>query len=806
MNVIYSCGNRLHGSRSLVYGAQILPFAVLFTLGVGCAVQAQSLPPAVNAQSGVDGEGSFGAPVGAQADTAQPMYLQGDELIYDSNGEKITALGNVEIVYKNYFLTADKVIYDRSADTLSAAGNVVLRDPSGGITRTERIVLTDDFRDGFVESLSIVSEDETRITARRAVRRDGKVTEFEQGKFTPCRHDPDKAPLWCISAERVIHNSEDATITYLDAALNIFGVPVAYVPYFQHPDPSVKRKSGFLMPRYTTSEDLGYGAEVPYYFALSPHYDFTLHPLYTSRHGVLWKGTWRQKISYGDIRGSYNIKLAGIDQNFEDLPNQDSSLDGWRGSVETRGDISLSSWWNLGWNVIIESDDTFRRFYKIDNVLQTDRVNSVALTGLSDRNFLQVQGYHFGGLLLNDNDSAESRVHPIVDWDYIVDTPVLGGELSWTVNTLSLSRNLTFQDSNGDILDTGTTTQRAVGEVKWRRRFIDPLGITYTPFANLRGDVISYDNAVDPVTNTLIEQDSVARGVASAGLLASYPWLARTASASHIIEPIGQIIARTDSVEQRNLPNEDARSLLFDVTNLFELNKTSGFDRVETGTRANVGLQYTFQANNGGYARFLVGQSFHLAGENIYKEDSGSEPSLDPATSASILNENNGLEEQTSDYVAGVYLSPLRTIKFIGQARFANEDLSLRRADVTARAAYGPITVASTYTYTASDPLDLSTEDQQEILGSVVLRLAEHWNLIGSTRYDLDVDESRSNSLALQYADECFILTTQYTETNISNEDITADRTIMVYFALKHLGEFSYRADALDHLFGENQE
>ena len=744
---------------------------------------------------------------GAQADTAQPLYLQGDELIYDSNGDRITARGNVEIFYNDYVLTADEVVYDQSANTLTAVGNVTLRDPNGAITRSERITLTDDFREGFIQSLSVVAKDKTRITARRAIRRDGNITEFENGKFTPCKHEAGKPPLWCVAANRVIHDEAAATITYLDATFEVLGTPVLYLPFFQHPDPSVKRKSGFLLPTYSSSDDLGFGIEIPYYFALAPNYDFTFHPMYTARQGILWKGTWRHKLAFGNVRGQYNIKIAGINQDADDLPNNDPRLDGWRGSLETRGEFSLASWWRAGWDITVESDDTFRRFYKLDNILETDRVNSIYLTGLSEHNHLSVRGYQFGGLQFDDSDVDESRVHPIVDWNYVVGTPIIGGEFSWNVNGLSFSRDLTFVDANGVTQDVGTTVQRVVADVNWRRRIVDPIGITYTPFANLRGDIITFDNAVDPVENLFIDDTTVTRGVASAGLIASYPWLARTSTASHVIEPIGQIIARTGSVEQRNLPNEESRSLVFDDTNLFELNKTTGLDRVETGTRANVGVQYTFQANSGQYARVLVGQSYHISGENIYAGDTGNEPSVDPDNAPTTFAENSGLERDESDYVLGAYLAPSNVFRVIGQGRFDYEDLDLRRADVGVNYSYGPLSAQAIYTFATNDPLDGLERDVEDVVGTVSLQLAERWSLIGAIRYDITDDEVRQDSIALRYADECFVLTTTYTETNIDDpeRDISTDRTILLRFQLKHIGEFKYRADALDHLFAENQ-
>ncbi|MBU2533584.1 MAG: LPS assembly protein LptD, partial [Alphaproteobacteria bacterium] len=406
----------------------------------------------------VDGKPAFKGPGGGrglnfpkkpQIDRAQPLYLQGDELIYDNAGANVTARGNVEIYYNNYILTADRVVYDQRAGQLTAIGNVVLREPGGAKTTADQLVLSDDFRDGFVQSLSFTTSDDSRITATRATRREGNVTVFEDGKFTPCRSAPGTPPAWCITAKRVVHDQQAQTIRYEDAAFELFGVPVLYVPYFEHADPTVKRKSGFLAPSFGHSDDLGTMSEVAYYFALAPNFDFTFHPTYTSKQGILWQGDFRHRIAVGSMTGQYRVELAGIDQDINDLPGSSSrpDLDGFRGSLKTVGAFSLASWWNLGWDVTLESDDAFRRFYKLDNILQTDRINKIFLQGLSDRNYMALTAYQFGGLLLSDQDVAESKVHPVFDWNYVVGAPVLGGELSWNVNAISFTREQGFQDN-----------------------------------------------------------------------------------------------------------------------------------------------------------------------------------------------------------------------------------------------------------------------------------------------------------------------------------------------------------------------
>lgn len=605
-------------------------------------------------------------------------------------------------------------------------------------------------------------------------------------------------PLWCISAARVIHDKEAATITYQDAQFEVFGQPILYLPYFQHADPSVKRKSGFLPPRFgVSSNNLGFHTELPYYFALAPNYDFTFNPMYSAKQGVLWQGEWRHRLA----NGMYTFKFAAIDQDISNLAaGADPSLDGWRGSIETRGKFSLGSWWNLGWDVTLESDDTFRRFYKLDSVLLTDRVNEVYLEGLSNRNYLGLKLYHFGGLTFADTDTANSLVHPVIDHNYVFAQPVLGGELKWNTNVLSFSRDGDFVDNLNQPISVDHDLTRAVTELKWRRQLTDPIGITYTPFAHIRGDAYSYAG-YDSKATSIDESTSFVRGLAAGGASVSYPWVASDSRGSHILEPIGQIVVRQAKVQQTQLPVEDARSLIFDDTTLFEIDKFSGYDRVETGTRANVGVQYTFQANSGAYARFLAGQSYHLAGENPYTN-----PGLDFDGNVNY-NPNSGLETDRSDYVLGAYLAPSSVFRLVTQTRFDQDSLSLRRADVAGQFSYGPVLAQATYTFSSLDPQQVA-DDQQDITAALGLKLDERWSLLGQVRYDIDDQTRLTDSLQLRYADECFVLTATYQETFITdlNRDIVPDRTVMLHFQFKHLGSYQYKTDVLDFAFGDQQQ
>ena len=126
------------------------------------------IPVAGQAQSAKDAppKSGFLAPAHPRADPASPLYMQADQVIHDTQNSRVIAQGNVEMYYNNFILTADQVIYDRNTNKLIAEGNAQLKDPNGSITRADRFEALDDFRDAFVQSLSLVTQDDTRIIRR----------------------------------------------------------------------------------------------------------------------------------------------------------------------------------------------------------------------------------------------------------------------------------------------------------------------------------------------------------------------------------------------------------------------------------------------------------------------------------------------------------------------------------------------------------------------------------------------------------------------------------------------------------------
>ncbi len=239
------------------------------------------------------------------------MVVRAEEVHYDYTNERVSAIGNVQIYYNSSTLQADKVIYDQKTKRLHAEGNVRLDEPDGKVTYGEILDLSDDFRDGFVDSLRLDGPDQTRFAATRADRSSGNITVFQSGVYTacePCADDPTKPPKWQVKAARIIHDQDEKMVYFEDARIEFFGWPLAWLPYFSIPDPSAKRKSGFLIPSFGTGTSYGFAVTTPYYFALAPDYDVTLTPMITFKQGPLLQGEWRQRL----VNGSYTIRATGI--------------------------------------------------------------------------------------------------------------------------------------------------------------------------------------------------------------------------------------------------------------------------------------------------------------------------------------------------------------------------------------------------------------------------------------------------------------------------------------------------------------
>ena len=372
------------------------------------------------------------------------MLVRAEEINYDYTNERVSAVGNVQIYYGDSTLEADRVIYDQKTKRLHAEGNVRLTNPDGTVTLGNIMDLGDDFRDGFVDSLRLEGPDQTRLAAARAERSSGNYTVFESGVYTacePCKEDPRKPPKWQVKAARIIHDQGEKMMYFENARLEFFGVPLAQVPFFSAPDPTVKRKTGVLVPTYHSSSVYGIGVSIPYFWAVAPSYDFTFTPMITSRQGPLLQGEWRQRL----LSGSYMVRGSGVFQFDKDVFSTPPPRPIATGAVAwKRRDSSISrrSGCGAGTARCSRTRPIFRTMgcnknVQAANLLKLTPDNALSqlyLAGRGERSYFDARALHFLGFSLLDDQKQIPIVHPVMDHDYVFKYPVWGGEAGFRNN------------------------------------------------------------------------------------------------------------------------------------------------------------------------------------------------------------------------------------------------------------------------------------------------------------------------------------------------------------------------------------
>jgi LPS-assembly protein len=745
------------------------------------------------------------------------MLVQAKEINYDYVNHRVAAVGNVQIYYGGSTLEANKVIYDERSKRLHAEGNVRLSEADGKTTYGDVMDLSDDYRNGFVDSLRLDAPDQTRMAAARAERTSGNYTVFHSGVYTacaPCKDDPKKPPEWQVKAARIIHDQGEKMIYFEDASLEFFGHPIAWMPYFSAPDPTVKRKTGVLVPSIASSSVYGQAVEVPYYFALAPDYDATFAPMITTKQGPLLQGEFRQRM----INGAYSIRGAGIYQldkgYFTSVTGENApGYRDFRGSIETSGQFALTDKWVWGWDGIALTDKTFlqdynpnlSRYTTTDPFLNTtsEGTSQLYLTGQGNRSYFDVRSIYYLGFSNADAQGQIPVIHPVLDYTYTFDHPVLGGELGYDVNFTSLTRQSANFDAitqtalnNGSCFTTaapGTplpancvlhgipgTYSRFSAETKWRRSFTDSFGQVFTPFASLRADAGSMQIRNDPgVSNFIATGDTeLVRAMPTVGLEYRYPFISAESWGTQTVEPIAQVIVRPNEPQVGRWPNEDAQSFVFDDSNLFRVDKFSGWDRVEGGGRANYGMQYTAQFNQGGFVNALFGQSYSLFGTNSFAQADVANTGL-----------NSGLDTRQSDYVARLSFQPNKTYTFTSRFRFDHDTFALQRTELEANATFDRWNVGVLYGDYAAQPLIGFLDRRQGILGTGSVKLNANWVLLGAARYDINADKFDQTRFGLGYIDDCLILAVNYiTSYSYGSGVPVLDHTIMLQLSLRTLG------------------
>ena len=677
------------------------------------------------------------ADVPAPAPQAEEVItFSADEVIYDSDADVVTANGDVRMNREGNYLAADTVTWERKTGQVRATGNVVLLTPQGDKVVGEDVQLTDTLRDGTIDNLLIALESGGRIAATRGVR-SGNVTTFTNAIYSPCPVTSEtgcpKRPSWSITAARVIDDPAHKSIRFEGGRLQLFGVNLPLLPIVRISS-GKEGSTGWLIPDLSLSSKNGFEIAAPYHWQIAPNRDLLITPhLYT---GVLpaIETSYRELNTLGAFQLRGFLTYGKIDQV---NPDNDSTRRGFRGYFDGNGRWQLDPAWTISTSLRVATDKTVGRRYDITN---DDRLrNFINAERITPNSYVTIAGWAFQGLRADDVQKQIPIALPAIDARLITDE-IVGGKVELQANSLAITRI------------EGQDTQRAFASARWDLRQLTPWGQELSLTAYGRGDVYHTDNAADtlvPIYRGTDGWHTRAIGALAADL--KWPFVGPALGGIQRLTPRVQLVL-TPQTPNLDIPNEDARSVDLEDSNLFALNRFPGYDRWEDASRVTYGFDWALERKNVSI-QSTIGQSYRLLNK------------------VGIFPEGTGLTDRISDIVGRTRIRYGRLIDLTHRYRLDKDNLIVRRNEVD-------LTVGTDQTYAQIGYLrfnrnidpnieDLRDKEELRVAGRVLFR--RYWSIFGATVIDLtDANEDPNstadgwepvrNRLGIEYSDECLTL------------------------------------------------
>ncbi len=680
------------------------------------------------------------------ADKDPPVDFSADELTYDRELKLIIARGNVTFKQEKTSLRADHVNYDTVDNVVIASGNVEIYTPDGGLMQGNYAKLSGDLKDGLIRKIQYTLADKSVMTAKKAEHFQGNYTEFEDVAYSSCDFCEDGSRFWELKATKMVHDKEEQNIYAYNATMTIEDVPVVYIPYFYYPDPSVKRRSGFLFPGIKSNRALGTGIIIPYYWEISPYTDFLFSPRIASK-GILWGGNLRHNFSQGrmSVDGTY------IEQEGEK-----------RYSIRGSADWHISDVWRAKVNVDKTSDATYLRRYGVNTDEDTAPwlKSNAAVEALTSNTYFKFGGNHYQNMRANINDDTIPEAIPLAELSYMTDPGRYGNYWIFDVSTASLERK------------TGTDSRRLSFEADWYLPGITDWGAVY----NFKTSALFNRYKIEDyqITRNRTYSGNASSFNPQASLTLSYPFVRIGEKMSQTLEPVVMGVVAPKKRDSDKIPNEDCTDLDLNDTNLFAERRYIGYDRFEPGSRINYGLKWDLYDANKTYVSALIGQSYRFSNDaDIYTVDSGM---VDPA----------------SDIVGNLTLNPAGFFSLKYSFRMNRTTLDLNRSDLSLSVGNALLRGTVSYINLKNANIRSTYRSREELNYSLTSFLTRYWKIGYHQKINLSANSGGLLETGgfIRYEDECFALHISIDRDYTSDRDYKDGLTFGLNVEFKPLGQF----------------
>ncbi len=675
-------------------------------------------------------------------------------------------------------LEADKVIYNSKDDLVTAVGSVRLWDEQETYIEADYIEISGDFKHAVIEKLELSLKGGGTLKSANALRKE-HISTFTKPSYSACKvcaDKPEKPLLWELKAGKVIHDQEEKLLKYYNTHLRFGGVPVFYLPYFQHADPTVDRKDGFLLPKFGSNRNIGSYISSPYFITLGDYADLTLNPIFTTKGGQIASATYRRNWRRASL--SAQASYTEAERTRGDSQNARTEKNSNRWHIDLEGEFHVNDLWRSGISFNRTSDRNYFRRYPF----WTDRGNflqsKIYAERFDKRDYLNITAYSFQDLRLDLGRAGESpTIFPSVDAYFYGDIDSYGG--MW--NTYS---NLRLLDKS-KLVDDRRAYTRATYEIPY---YAEHGSIIRGKF-NLYGSAKSSDFDTD--TNSFgadVNDSEFARVMPQAGFVWQYPLNRQAYGGTQIIEPVIAAYAATDDANHRNVDNRDANVFALDSHNIFLPHRLNGTDRFDGGQRIAYGIRAGHYENDVSIRTF-VGQSYEFSEDDVLRSELGIADGSSPIVIAALASVK-------TDGVLG-------TINIDNQLQLGNTDYQVRRSFTQISLGNEDFRFHSNYLFRSSyfidpdnpnpDPNNGNRIAEQEQVSFIADKaLSEHWRGKIFATFDWgekprSASQTRGYGTTLTYDDECFNFNITGSRDFSSNPDLEDGYSVVFSFGLKTL-------------------
>jgi LPS-assembly protein len=766
------------GKLALFAGAIAIGFAPLIAAAPGWASPREApLPPLPH----------MGPPPPKTTPFPQPddglngggFYLEANELVDNDQTHVISAHGQVEARYQGRVVRANDIDYDSNTGVVTAKGDVTILNADGTSEFSQSAVLDRELSVGVAMAFSSRLKDNISIAAASVTRKSADLTELNQAIFTPCpvcAKNPH--PTWSIHASKVVEDKKRQIIYFRDAVIEIHGIPVFYAPALWEPDPDVKRKSGLLIPEVNISSLRGLSYEQPYLQVISPSEDLVISPQVNTKVNPFLNVDWRKEFYSGaiDVRAGYTYE-QDFDQNGDRLGNATS-----RSYILAKGLFAIDDTWDWGFTAERASDPLiFDRYSISDPFIERglyaadDRrlISQIFTTRQDSNSYISIAAIDVQGLRSTDINGTFPAIAPLIEARYEPDDAILGGRLRIDGSGVVLSRD----ESPTDPSEAGVNSRRGTLEADWQRTFIFSDGIRIDPFVELRGDVFSLDDlpqTTPPTPNS--KTATIVRSLETVGATVTWPFVKRQGDLTIVLEPIAQLAISPVVRQDPRIPDEDSVDFEFDQTNLFQPDKSPGFDILDSGQRLNVGARATVTSDEGQSGSVLIGRSFRA------------QP--DPDIPAST-----GLSGASSDWIFATNATPFKGVTFFTSWRLDSKTYGINRLEAGADFITSRFDGQIRYLQEAQDPTGAKVQDLDFHGEFFVLK---NWGVTAYGAREFTSGVWREQDFGIVYKDQCIRVEVVYRRDNTFNGVLGPSQGIGLRLSLATLSNSVYARPETD--------